>query len=255
MDAKKVFMDYAGRYDRTNSKIELKIVHTMEVDTVMKQLTDALRLSERMTYLAHLCAIFHDIGRFEQVKRYDTFLDHLSVNHADLACEVLQQENMLAELSEREQQMVLTAISNHNRLKIEDGLDEDTLLLCKLIRDADKSDIFRVFACEDMVDTMGETLEQVSQETISDVMMQSIREHHCVKKEERRTGLDIWVGFLAFFFDMYFKESVQLNYERKYYRQPFEKVTFTNPETVKRAELVLDEVENYIWGVLDGQDM
>lgn len=250
MDAEKVFLDYAARYDRSNGKIELKIVHTMAVAEVMKQLTDALGLTERQAYMAHLCAVFHDIGRFEQVKRYDTFLDHLSVNHAQLACEVLQQENILAELEEKERQMVLTAIRNHNRFKIEDGLDGETLLLCKLIRDADKSDIFRVFACENMVDTMGETEKQVAKETISDGMIESIFSHRCVKKEERKTGLDIWVGFLAFFFDLYFEESIRLNFERKYYRQPFDRTRFEKPETAERVRLVLEEVENYIKGVL-----
>ncbi|MBQ7840815.1 MAG: HD domain-containing protein [Lachnospiraceae bacterium] len=250
MDAKQVFLDYADRYDRTNSKVELKIIHTLAVADVMKRLTDELKLTERQAYLAHLCAMFHDIGRFEQVMRYNTFLDHLSVNHAELGCEVLQQEKILGELTPKEQQMVLTAISNHNRFQIEKGLDEETLLLCKLIRDADKCDIFRVFACEDMVDTMGETESQVAQETISDVMMQSIREHRCVKKEERRTGLDIWVSFLAFFFDLYFPESVRLLAEKKYYRQPFDRVTFTNPGTAQRVEQVLDEVEKYIENVL-----
>lgn len=209
MDATKVFMQYAYRYDCAHeSKMKLKVVHTLAVADVMKQLTDAMQLPERTAYLAHLCAMFHDIGRFEQLRRFDTFLDHKSVDHAALGCEVLIQEKILAELSGREQEMVLTAIRNHNRFQIEEGLDEETLFLCKLIRDADKCDIFRVFASENMKDTMGESEAQVAQESVSDAMLTSILEHRCVKKEDRRTGLDIWVSFLAFFFDLYFTESI-----------------------------------------------
>lgn len=246
MNAKKVFLEYANRYDRSNGKIELKIVHTLAVADIMAQLTKALKVTEHARFLADICAVFHDIGRFEQVTRYHTFLDHLSVDHAELGCEVLEQEGILNELSDGDRRMVLTAIRNHNRFRIEDGLDEETHLLCRLIRDADKCDIFRVFACEDMVDTMGETKEQVSEETITDVVFESILEHRCVRKEERCTGLDKWVSFLAFFFDFYFTESLELLIENRYYRKPFDEVTFRDPETDRRVRLILEEVEDYI---------
>lgn len=246
MDAKQMFLDYASRYDRTNGKIELKIVHTMAVAEVMERITAALNLPDRIVRLAQICAVFHDIGRFEQVKRYDTFSDSKSVDHAELGCRVLKEEGMLSKLMQREQEMILTAIANHNRFRIEEGLDEETLLLCKLIRDADKCDIFRVFACEEMKDTMGETEMQVAQEAVSDNMLESILQHRSVKREERRTGLDIWVSFLAFFFDLYFEESVAIAKERGYYRQPFDRIVFTNPETAVRINLILDEVERYI---------
>lgn len=246
MEAEKIFLDYAGRYDRSNGKIQLKIVHTLAVADVMDRLTEALPLTERQCHLAHICAIFHDIGRFEQVRRYDTFLDHLSVDHAQLGCQVLEQEGILEELTGGERRMVLTAIRNHNRFQIEEGLDEETLLLCKLIRDADKCDIFRVFACEDMVDTMGETEEQVARETITDAVYDSIFAHRCVKKEVRKTGLDKWVSFLAFFFDLYFKESIRLLAENKYYRKPFDRVVFSDPETERRVRRILEEIEAFI---------
>ncbi len=175
------------------------------------------------------------------------FLDYAErFDHAALSCEVLEKEQFLEELPQREQEMVLAAIRNHNKLRIEEELDEETMVLCKLIRDADKCDIFRVFACENMVDTMGETEKQVSRETVSDKMLASVLEHRCVKKEDRRTGLDIWIGFLAFFFDLYFKESIALAKEQGYYRQPFDRTNFTEPETRQRVGRILKEVENYI---------
>lgn len=246
MNAEKIFLDYASGYDRTNGKINLKIVHTMEVAKVMDQLTEKLGLEEEMKMLAHICAVFHDIGRFEQVKRYDTFLDHLSVDHAELGCEVLEEEEILYQLTDEQQKMVITAIRNHNKYAIEDGLDEKTLLLCKLIRDADKSDIFRVFACEDMVDTMGETVAQVEQETITDCVYDCIFQHQCVEKTIRKTGLDKWIGFLSFFFDMYFSESLEMQMKYKYYRKPFDEAHFALPETREKVECIMKEVENYI---------
>lgn len=246
MNAEAIFLKYTDRYDRSNGKIELKILHTLEVAKVMERLTKKLHLDRETREIAHICAVFHDIGRFEQVRRYDTFLDHLSVDHAELGCEVLKQEGFLAELPEAKQKMILTAIRNHNRYQIESGLESHTEFLCRLIRDADKCDIFRVFAREDMVDTMGETEEQVAGETITDAVYNSILRHECVKKEERKTGLDKWVSFLGFFFDMNFAESLEILTEEKSYRAPFDRTCFTDAETKKRVEIILEETEKYI---------
>lgn len=246
MDAKEIFLKYTDRYDQSNGKIHLKIVHTLAVAEVMNQLTKSLSLTEKQCELAYICAIFHDIGRFEQVRRFETFLDHLSVDHAQLGCEVLEENGFLKELSAKEQKIVLTAIRNHNRFRIEEGLDEETLLFCKLIRDADKCDIFRVFACEEMVDTMGETIEQVAQEIVTENVYNSIFAHQCIKKEERQTGLDKWVSFLGFLFDMYFDESICLLAKNRYYRRPFDQTKFADAETQRRVNEIMEEIERYI---------
>ena len=120
------------------------------------------------------------------------------------------------------------------------------MLLCKLIRDADKCDIFRVFACEDMVDTMGETTDQVSREAITDVVMESVLAHCCVVKEQRKTGLDKWIGFLGFIYDLNFPESIRIVKEEGYYRRPFDETKFHDPETGRRVQLILEDLEAYI---------
>ena len=56
--------------------------------------------------LALLCALFHDIGRFEQLKQYDTFLDHKSVDHASLSCRVLRENHVLDRLPETDTEAV-----------------------------------------------------------------------------------------------------------------------------------------------------
>ena len=243
---KQAFLSYADRFDRTNGMIELKVVHTLRVAEVMDRLTAALRLPDETRYLAALCAIFHDIGRFEQVKRFGTFNDRLSINHALLSCEIVHEGAFLSHLPASQQQMVLTAIENHNKLAISPDVTGETLLLSRLIRDADKIDIFRVFACEDMADTMGEPIPQVEQEYITDVVYDHFMRHECVPKSLRRTGLDIWIGFLGFFYDMNFPESIAIAREEGYYRRQFDTATFTHPETRTRISSILEELETFI---------
>lgn len=264
---KKIFDDYADRYDKNDGRIMLKIVHTNAVVAVMEQLCTMRRLPEHTKNLALLCAQFHDIGRFEQLKQYDTFLDHVSINHAVLSCQVLEENHILSKLSEADRKKVLTAIANHNKLEIDPSVTaaaehasdpeaassgcsdaRECLELCKLIRDADKCDIFRVFATDDMTDVVGVSEEQISHETISPQVLQSIRDHRCIDKTLRKTYLDYWVSFLGFLFDLNYPESMKIVKEQGYYRMPFDRTTFSDPQAVKDVNEVLSLIEQYIAG-------
>lgn len=202
---KKYFDDYAARYDHTDGRVALKIVHTYAVVSVMENLCQKRLLPPHTAGLALLCALFHDIGRFEQLKQYDTFLDHKSVDHASLSCRVLRENHVLDQLSETDREAVLTAIENHNKLRIDPTVTAaasscpddaqslgapgpccsagEVLELCRLIRDADKCDIFRVFAIDDMTDVVGASEEEISRETITPEVMEALRDHVSVDRQ------------------------------------------------------------------------
>ena len=140
-------------------------------------------------------------------------------------------------------------------ISIEDGLDEKTLLFAKLIRDADKCDIFRVFAQEDPVDTTGFSAEQVGQEAVSDVVYESILGHYCIKKQERKTGLDVWVSFLGFFFDLNFAESLRIALKQGYYKKRFLELNFEDPATEERVRRCIAETEQYAYARLRMEEL
>lgn len=274
-----MFEEYTSRYDKSDGRIELKIIHTNSVVDIMEMLCEKRRLPEHTARLAMLCALFHDIGRFEQLKQYNTFLDHESCDHAGLSCSVLKENHILESLTESDQNKILTAISNHNRYKIDpeiteaakaktpavhglggdsstSGIDETAILdaqecleLCKLIRDADKCDIFRVFAMDDMNDVVGASESKIAQETITPAVRQAILEHRCVDKLIRRTYLDFWVSFLGFFFDLNYPETVAAAKSQGYYRMPFDRTAFADPETSRQVAEILAEIECYIDGI------
>lgn len=245
---KTMFETYADHYDRSDGRVELKIIHTFSVVKIMEMLCGKRRLSKHTSGLAMLCALFHDIGRFEQLRQYDTFLDHLSCDHAKLSCQVLTDSGMLKALAPEDQKKVLTAIENHNRYAIDPELvnDAETLELCRLIRDADKCDIFRVFATDDMNDVVGASEPEIAIETISPAVRETILKHRCVDKLIRRTHLDIWISFLGFFFDLNYPESVEIARNQGFYRMPFDRAEFAEPETKKQITEILTEVESYI---------
>lgn len=125
--------------------INLKIVHTRKVCEVMALLCAGEGLSPEETRIAQSIALLHDVGRFPQFKRWRTFRDSESDNHARLAIDVIRAENLLAGIEPAERLLIEEAVRFHNLLELPKKYRSPTALFIRLIRDADKLDIWRVF--------------------------------------------------------------------------------------------------------------
>jgi len=142
------FDDYvAGFYgddEFVNANIRLKEEHTRRTCEEMMYLAEEIRLSEDQKRIAEVIALFHDIGRFEQFARYRTYNDQRSVNHCLLGVEVLRQMKVLDGLEQKERELIEKAVEYHGLKEMPADLDGECLLFSKLIRDADKIDVYYV---------------------------------------------------------------------------------------------------------------
>lgn len=136
--------EFYGEDDVVNQNIELKEIHTLKVAKHAANIAKSLNLTEEEVNVAEIIGLFHDVGRFEQFKKYKTFKDHLSENHATLGIRILEENKILEELDQSTQKIILKAIELHNTKELPNDLNEEEALFCKLIRDADKMDIFRI---------------------------------------------------------------------------------------------------------------
>jgi hypothetical protein len=137
----------AGHYcddDFLNANVKIKQEHTKCVCEEMLYLADELKLDKNQRLLAESIALLHDVGRFPQFVKYRTFNDPRSIDHCELALEVIRKENVLADLPAEEQKSIETAVKYHGAKVLPPNLVGDTLLFSKMIRDADKLDIYRV---------------------------------------------------------------------------------------------------------------
>ena len=62
--------------------MRLKIDHTYRVAALCEQIARSIPLTEEQTDHAWLAGLLHDVGRFEQLRRYGTFEDAKSIDHA-----------------------------------------------------------------------------------------------------------------------------------------------------------------------------
>ena len=67
------FKEYVEQYDASQLMIALKIKHTYIVAENCERIAKSLNLSDDDVLFAWASGMLHDVGRFEQVKRYNTF--------------------------------------------------------------------------------------------------------------------------------------------------------------------------------------
>ena len=141
--AKKEFIKYTNNYDTQNEHIAMKIGHSIRVMDISGEIAKDLNLKDEQIELAKMIGLLHDIARFEQWTRYKTFKDSKSIDHGDLGVEILKENDFIRKFVDEEKydKIILTAIKNHNKYKIEKNLTEEELMFSKIIRDADKLDI------------------------------------------------------------------------------------------------------------------
>ena len=133
---------FYGDDEFVNTHLKLKEDHTDRVCAEMNELTEKLGMTENDKLIAETIALLHDVGRFTQFKVHRTFIDAKSINHSHLAVKILREANVLDRLPTDEQRIIKTAINIHGQKNIPANLDPAIVPFAKLIRDADKLDIY-----------------------------------------------------------------------------------------------------------------
>ncbi|MDO4807806.1 MAG: HD domain-containing protein [Coriobacteriales bacterium] len=245
--ALEAFTNYVAAYDPGNPRIALKVAHTLRVARLCE------RISPSEKDLAWLCGLLHDIGRFEQVRRFDTFNDSVSVPHARLGAEVLfgAADPLGPRIREfvddpSEDELIRTTIITHSDYRLADGLDERTRMLCDVLRDADKIDILKVNCICPIQDIYGVTDEDMRNSRLSPAVVRTFYEHRTVPRDIRQYPADILVGHICFAWELVFEKSRRIVVEqghlesmlsRRFLREDTRR-TFEEMATHMRARLL-----------------
>ena len=213
----KVFEDYISKYNPENPKIKLKIDHTYRVADLAETIAKDVNAGED---IAWLCGMLHDIGRFEQIKRYNTFSDALSVDHALFGADILFTDGLIKEvcpdLDEDEMRILEKAIRNHSAYRIEAGLSREELIYSNILRDADKIDIFRVNCDTPMEDIYNVTTDELRASPVSEEVKECFRNRTAVLRSLKKYPADYVVGHICLIFELVYPVSLTIAREQGY---------------------------------------
>ena len=125
--------------------LEAKFNHTGEVCEITEKIVAGeARFSPRDALIFRLCALFHDISRFEQYDKFKTFLDRHSFDHGDRSAALIDELGLVPELPAEDRACVIDAVRVHNKFAIPPDLPPAHLDAAKMVRDADKLAILRL---------------------------------------------------------------------------------------------------------------
>jgi hypothetical protein len=250
IDRKKVreqFASYTRNYDPEDPKIALKIAHTYRVAQNCEDIAKSIGLSGEDIEFAWLSGMLHDIGRFEQVKRYNTFIDSKSVDHAEFGADLLFGDaHLISEFcSDRSMDaMMETVIRQHNKYRIDSSVSGKTLVFCNILRDADKVDILRVNVETPMEEIYNVSGDELFSSGVSEKVMEQVREHHAVRRDVMESPAEHLIGHIALAFELVYQKSWEIAVEQGYIYKMFE-FPSTNESTLKALEDTRAELEAF----------
>lgn len=237
------FAEYVRNYDPSDEKIKLKIDHTYRVAGLCQRIAESLGLSEPDVDIAWLLGMLHDIGRFEQIRRFGTFNDAQSVDHAEFGADLLFKEGLIRKFAEgyyeecelarsgneeaeqiiknnehhnKDTGLLELAIRQHNKYRVKEDLTERQRMFCDILRDADKVDIFKVNADIPMEIIYDVTTEELKSGVISKEVLESFYKRETVLKSVRKSAVDHIVGHISLLFELVYKESYRQAKEQGY---------------------------------------
>lgn len=201
--------------------VRLKEEHTLRVMKHAHDIAQWLAVPQFQQRLAEIAGLLHDIGRFKQYQTYRTFNDGLSVNHAALGLEILEESNVLASagLSLKEQQCIKQAVLYHNCRQVASDLEKESSLLAQITRDADKLDIFSMLLTKDQANKVPHSPELKIDSQYSPHIIAEILQGNLIKPKDIKNSADLMLFRLSWVYDINFSYSYSYILQNKYIEQ------------------------------------
>ena len=229
--ANKYFNEFINNnFDINDEKISHKVKHTYHVVNNAKYICEKLNLDEINTDIAMVIALLHDIGRFDQAKEMKTFREDITnYDHATLGVKLLFEKNEIRNFitEDKYDEIIKKAIGNHSKYILdESNLSDIEIMHSKIIRDADKIDSFRAKTVDDIYIMSNIYPEDIENSIITDKVYNDFINEKTILSSDRKTGIDIWVSYIAFIFGLEFKCSYELINENDYINKLFNRFNY-----------------------------
>lgn len=234
------FKKFVSTYAEDNYKIKLKYEHTLRVAKLAKEIALSLNLSNEDLFVVELASLLHDIGRFEQIKKYDSFNDLKTLDHAAFGVKLLFDHNVIRQFiaDSTYDDLLKRIVYVHNKYEIPTIYSEKERLLSEIVRDADKVDIFYL-----------ETLSQPEIENnsqINPIILNDLLTEKSIRHELIQTKMEEKLAVVAMLYDINFKYSLYLIAKNNYLNQIIDQLMTMggnlNVELTQMIEMIRNKI-------------
>lgn len=245
--ARNAFDEYVNQYNASDEKIKLKIWHTYRVCELCERIARESGLDAENIDLAWLLGLLHDIGRFEQVKQYGTFIDSQSVDHAQFGADILFHDQMIKLFVEdfSENELIEKVIKYHSAYRLPAELTHREKLFANILRDADKIDILKVNVIVPLEEIYNVTTKALKESVVSDEVLEDFLKEHAILRSLKKTPVDHVVGHISLAYELVYPVSFYIVVEQGYLDEimHFES---ENQKTQQQFELIRNRMNSYM---------
>ena len=192
------FEKFIKKYDLNDRDILLKYEHSYRVADLQVKYAKLLGFNKDDIEIAKIVGLVHDIGRFEQIRKYKTYMDFESMDHGSYGAKLLFEDGFIKEICDREDwyPIIKYAVISHNQWQLNKCSDERMMKHAMLIRDTDKIDILY------LTGTLRETDLRPDDSKVSEKVKEYFRKHVLVDHRDIKTHNDEYVVKLAYPLDI-----------------------------------------------------
>lgn len=231
-----VYLEIIKKYVRDNYNLDeelinIKLEHTIRVYELMIKLVEMLNLNNHDKVLALCIALFHDLGRFYELKVNKKMSK--SYDHAKDSTTILFNEGLIKKfpIDEDDYDLILKAVYYHNKKDLDDSLTDREKFFCHLIRDVDKIDIYHVLATD---------LKKEFNCMPTNKILEQFYNKELIDTNDLKNKSDLIVLYLSFQDQLYFRESLALLDYKGYLEE------FINSIVVLQDQLLKDTFDHLV---------
>ncbi len=206
-------------------KVDDVRAHSLRVAKITNMLANIVLQVQEEKYLAELIALVHDLGKADMIVKRTESPTNILRDHAITSVSLIQGMAFFQKLPEEAQTIVLKSVENHNKIKLPKSDNEQQAQFARLLRDADKLDIYESsykffkerFGTQPLV-----TLDLLNHSDVSASILKAIAAGKSADLDDMKTMNDYKLVLMAMAFDLNFKISFKIMSEKQYVQKIYE---------------------------------
>ena len=220
--------EYIEIYPNLKNDFNVKINHSVNVSKDIMILSKHLGFDKRNSVILEIIGLLHDIGRFEQISKYETCVDYISLDHGQLGCQIIDKLDLIKKFDSIEKKLIKDTIFWHNKVNVPPIKNQKYNIFIKLLRDADKIDNYKLL--ENISSNHTKTIfgKFPKGENISQDVLLSIKKGELVKYNIIKNDIDHIFYYFAWLCDINFYSAIKLIIDRGYIKLIFSLLPVTN---------------------------